>query len=203
MKHLLSYLIIAFIIASCGSSSSIDERKIITDILQDIIVIEDDSIPPFPDSLRTNINKDSLYRENIFIKNECREKIVFIDDSLRRLTNETIGQIQKAAIQDNYSELELGLIKNLTSIEYEKRITIPSPIKINGFTIILFNKEEIGRKYKGVVHFSNFVFDVNENLGCFYYEMVCGGECGSTNIVFFKNKNGHYVITKSNLLSIS
>ena len=91
---------------------------------------------------------------------------------------------------------ELLLIKSSEKFEFEN-------FKKNNITLLLNKDIATSNKVDGSLKFSPFVYNTKENLGCFFYDFLCGGECGSTNLVFFKKLEGTYVMVNKVQITVN
>lgn len=167
--------------------TTFDEKKVIQDLLRELVYFEEVDIPPLINSNLDALTEEIIYNEYSNTRNESASlKSIIIDDTLRFI-QPSEGLIMETLVkQGGGSEFESRLIGNLLAIKNEKKLDIGEIEKQNGFNIYS-NKDNIAKmKFDGFLTFSNFVYDEDKNLGCFYCKFVCGSECGTENVIFFK-----------------
>lgn len=204
MRKSIIYIIFIFCGVSCRLDRTFDEKKVIQDLFLELIYIEEIHIPPLPDSLNNELTKKRISEKNLSIKSEYDSlKTLVLDDTLRRIELSDAAIILGLIKQNNCSNEEQILVNDLFAKKTERKLNVAELKKQNGFNIITMSNSLAKNKTDGYITFSSIVYNKEINLGCFYYDFLCGRRCGSSNVIFFKESDGRYIVEKTILISLN
>lgn len=100
----------------------------------------------------------------------------------------------------------IKLIRRLDKIEGSRKFDLAEITNVGRYSIVskedFFESDDEMRRV-GVITFSRVAFSENFKRGVFYFSFVCGGLCGSGNMVFVERKADSWVIVAKQEMWVS